>query len=238
MDSWNSACVPTTSLISPLATASSALRRVRAGIEPVISATGISSGAKPALEILRVLLGQQFGRRHERGLQSAAHGARGGGGGHHGLAAAHVALHQPHHGPIGGEIAIDFGERARLRAGERERQRLRGSGARGPPRRASGHGRIAAGSPGAAAAATAGARAVLRRPGGAAPDDDRSAVRPGAHRAAADASSSARRAAMAVRDPRAWPRESSRALPSRSASRSASSISERSRACGTPSVVG
>ena len=108
MDSWNSACVPTTSLMSPFATASSALRRVRAGNEPVISATGMSERREPALEILRVLLGQQLRRRHERGLQPAADGARGGRGGHHGLAAAHVALHQPHHGPVVGEIAIDF----------------------------------------------------------------------------------------------------------------------------------
>ena len=59
--------------------------------------------------------------------KSAAHRARSGRGRHHGLAAAHVALHQPHHGPVRGEIAIDFGERARLRAGERERQRLQQS---------------------------------------------------------------------------------------------------------------
>ena len=124
MDSWNNAWVPTTSLISPLATAASALRRVRAGSEPVTSVTGMSERPEPALEILRMLLGQQFGRRHERGLQSGADRARGGRGGHHGLAAAHVALHQPHHGPVRGKIAIDFGQRARLRAGERERQRF------------------------------------------------------------------------------------------------------------------
>ena len=87
-------------------------RRQRAGDQR----DGNFERPEPALEILRVLLGQQFGRRHERGLQSAADGARGGRGGHHGLAAAHVALHQPHHGTVVGEIAIDFRERARLRA--------------------------------------------------------------------------------------------------------------------------
>ena len=95
-------------------------RRQRAGDQR----HGNSERSKPAFEILRVLLGQQLGGRHERGLKSGAHRARGGRSGDHGLAAADVTLHQPHHGPVVGEIAVDFGERARLRTGQRERQRF------------------------------------------------------------------------------------------------------------------
>ena len=85
-----------------------------------------------------MLLGQQFGGRHECSLQTAADSTRRGGGRHHCFAAAHVALHQPHHRLSGGEIPIDFRERSRLRAGERERQRFE-EAALEPASSASGH---------------------------------------------------------------------------------------------------
>ena len=45
-----------------------------------------------------MLLGEQLRRRHQRGLQPAARRARRGRGGNDRLAAADIALQQPHHG--------------------------------------------------------------------------------------------------------------------------------------------
>ena len=70
-----------------------------------------------------MLLGQQLRGRHQSRLQAAACGARGGGRGHHGLAAADIPLQQPHHRHAGGEILLRIGERARLGARQGERQR-------------------------------------------------------------------------------------------------------------------
>jgi len=71
-----------------------------------------------------VLLGQQLRGRHQGRLQAAACGTRGGGRGHHGLAAADITLQQPHHRHAGSEILVRIAQRARLGARERERQRL------------------------------------------------------------------------------------------------------------------
>jgi hypothetical protein len=55
---------------------------------------------------------------------SALRRVRGGGRGHHGLAAADVTLQQPHHRHARGEILLRIAQRARLGAREGERQRL------------------------------------------------------------------------------------------------------------------
>ena len=59
---------------------------------------GDSQGLEPAPEILRMLIGEQFGGRHQRHLPAGLHGLRRRQGRNQGLAAAHVALHQPQHG--------------------------------------------------------------------------------------------------------------------------------------------
>ena len=53
---------------------------------------------EPAGEVDGVLLGQQFGRRHQSHLTAVADGLQGGQRRHQGLARPHVPLHQPHHG--------------------------------------------------------------------------------------------------------------------------------------------
>ena len=79
---------------------------------------------QPAAQIREMLLGQQFGRRHQCGLmplfdrQHRRHRRD------HGLAAADIALHQPQHRHRFGEIVADLDEDALLRLGQRERQRL------------------------------------------------------------------------------------------------------------------
>ncbi len=55
-------------------------------------------GLEPAPKVLRMLIGQQFGRRHERHLAAAVHRLGGSQRGNQGFAAAHIPLHQPQHG--------------------------------------------------------------------------------------------------------------------------------------------
>ena len=71
-----------------------------------------------------MLFGQQFGRRHERHLCTAADGARGRGRGDHGLAATHIALDQPRHRLRARQILIDLQQYALLRRCQEKRQRL------------------------------------------------------------------------------------------------------------------
>ena len=65
---------------------------------------------KPALKGIAVLLGQQFGRRHHGNLMTMRDGSQCCCSRDYGLAAAHVALHQPHHRMGLGEIGVDIGE--------------------------------------------------------------------------------------------------------------------------------
>ena len=71
-----------------------------------------------------MLLGQDFGGRHEGRLQPGAHGVQHGRHGHDGLAAAHVPLDQPVHRMGARQVLMNVPEHARLRAGEPERQGL------------------------------------------------------------------------------------------------------------------
>ncbi len=75
---------------------------------------------EPAHEILRVLLGEEFRRRHQRGLEAGLDRVRGRERGDDRLAGADVALHQPHHGVRHREVRAHFAEDALLRAGQRE----------------------------------------------------------------------------------------------------------------------
>ena len=79
---------------------------------------------EPFGEFAVMLLGQDFGRRHHRGLQAVFHRAQRRQRRHHRLAAADIALQQAVHGMDLGEVALDLGPGAHLRAREAKRQAL------------------------------------------------------------------------------------------------------------------
>ena len=70
-----------------------------------------------------VLFRQNLRRGHECGLVAVFCRAVDGGGGHYGLAAAHIALHQPVHDRAGGKVAQNVADGRLLRAGQREAER-------------------------------------------------------------------------------------------------------------------
>ena len=73
-------------------------------------------------EILIVLLGQDFGRRHQRRLVARADHRQTGERGDHGFTRADIALHQPNHRLSGSEILQQFRQHALLGAGQGKRQ--------------------------------------------------------------------------------------------------------------------
>ena len=77
---------------------------------------------KERRERLRMLLGEDLGRRHERRLTAVLDSAVAGGGRDHRLAAADVALHQPVHHMAGGQIGEDRVDGGLLRMGQLEGQ--------------------------------------------------------------------------------------------------------------------
>ena len=92
-------------------------------------AAGQDGDAKPGLLGERrdggeMLPGEDFGRRHQRGLAAGLDHGRGGEQRHHGLAGADVALQQPHHALRPRQIRDDVVHRARLRQRQRIGQRL------------------------------------------------------------------------------------------------------------------
>ena len=82
-----------------------------------------------------VLLGEHFGRRHERALISTLHRDEQRRERHHGLARTDVALEQAVHRRGPGEVVHDLAERALLVAGQRERQPARNASTSGPSTR-------------------------------------------------------------------------------------------------------
>ncbi len=76
-----------------------------------------------ALDGLEVLPGEQLGRRHQRRLSAGLDRGRHGEQRDDGLAAADIALQQPDHAVRPGEIGVDLGKRARLRARQLEGER-------------------------------------------------------------------------------------------------------------------
>ena len=65
------------------------------------------------------MLARQYLRgRHQRRLPAAPGGKPHAGGGHHGLAAAHIALTEPVHGAAGGHVAHGVPDGAALGGGE------------------------------------------------------------------------------------------------------------------------
>ncbi len=78
---------------------------------------------QPVGQLGEMLLGQDFGGRHQRALPAGVDGDAGGQRGHRRLAAAHVALQQAVHGLRARQIVRDFFAHAALRAGQLKRQR-------------------------------------------------------------------------------------------------------------------
>ena len=79
---------------------------------------------KPAAQVVEVLLGEQFGRRHQCGLLAGLDREHRGERGDHGLAAADIALHQPQHRRRPAEVGADLVEHALLGRCQHERQGL------------------------------------------------------------------------------------------------------------------
>ena len=79
---------------------------------------------QPCGKLAVVLLGQEFGRRHQRSLPAGIDGLAGRQCRNDGLAAAHVALEQPLHRVRVCEVGADLIPHAGLRAGQLERQRI------------------------------------------------------------------------------------------------------------------
>ena len=69
-----------------------------------------------------MLLGQNFGGRHQRALPARIHAAHGRQRRHHGFARAHVALQQAVHGPDFLQVACNLGVHPLLRTGQRKGQ--------------------------------------------------------------------------------------------------------------------
>ena len=76
--------------------------------------------AAKAVDGLEMLARQKLGRRHQRGLRASLDRGRHGEQRDDGLAAADIALQQPQHAVRAGQVGVDLGKRARLRAGELE----------------------------------------------------------------------------------------------------------------------
>ena len=99
-------------------------RRAFARRLPVTSTGAMPSGSSSRVIVPRMLLGEQLGRRHDRRLDSRSPSRAAREQRHDRLAAADVALQQPVHAALAAHVGDDLAQRARLRAGERERQRL------------------------------------------------------------------------------------------------------------------
>ena len=91
-----------------------------AGTEPDSHAIGTSSPVEPRRELAVVLLGEDFGRRHERDLLAALDRLQRGERGDDRLAGAHVALQQALHRRRALQVVRDLAPHALLRARELE----------------------------------------------------------------------------------------------------------------------
>ncbi len=105
-----------------------------AGLPPGQKRHGNPQRLEPAPKILCMLVGQKFGRRHERCLPARLHGLRRGQRRNQGLAAAHVALHQAQHRLGLLEIVLDLAQRPGLRRRQLKRQRSQQAGFEGAVR--------------------------------------------------------------------------------------------------------
>jgi hypothetical protein len=74
-----------------------------------------AQGLQPADQLAEMLLGQDFGGRHQRALPARVHAAGRGQRRHHGFAGAHVALQQAVHGDVFLQVASISRTRAAAR---------------------------------------------------------------------------------------------------------------------------
>ena len=72
---------------------------------------------EPVAEVIGMLLGKQFGGRHQRHLFAVDDSAQGGQGSDQRFTGANVALHQAHHRHVQRHIVFNLGGNPRLRAG-------------------------------------------------------------------------------------------------------------------------
>jgi len=112
--SWITAWVPITSAASPLATsfehliafpscaASPSARRRR------LARAAPSKGSSQPINLAEVLLGEDFGRRHQRALAAGVDGDGGGQRGHYRLAGTDIALQQPVHRRVAAQALRDL----------------------------------------------------------------------------------------------------------------------------------
>ena len=77
---------------------------------------------EPAHQLAQMLLGQDFGRGHQRALPAGFDGQRGGQRRDHGLARTHVALQQAVHRHLTPQVVRDFVADPALGGGQRKRQ--------------------------------------------------------------------------------------------------------------------
>ena len=83
-----------------------------------------SSATEETRQRAVVLLGEDFGRRHQGRLVAGTDRREHRREGHHGLAATDVTLEEAEHRVGAAQVALDFVEAALLGASERERERL------------------------------------------------------------------------------------------------------------------
>ena len=83
---------------------------------------GDAQGRQPAHQLGKVLLGQNFGRRHQRALPTRLHTNGGSQRRHHGFAGTYIALKQTVHGGGTRQVTRNFFAHAALRSGQRKRQ--------------------------------------------------------------------------------------------------------------------
>ena len=79
---------------------------------------------QPVAQLEVMLLGEDFGGRHQRDLVAVFDGLQGGQRGDDGLAAADIALQQALHRVRLFQVVADFAQHFLLRGGQRKRQRL------------------------------------------------------------------------------------------------------------------
>ena len=99
------------------------LRALAAPLAPREQRDAQARGGAERADGLKMLAGEQLGRRHQRRLRSRLDRACHGEQRDHGLAAADIALEETQHALRAREIGVDLGQGAGLRAGQREGQR-------------------------------------------------------------------------------------------------------------------
>ena len=114
--------MPTATSISPAARSAGQRCARLSGLAARQQRNAHAERFEPGEQIARVLVGEQFGRRHECGLEALFDRAQGRERRDDGLAGPDIALHEPHHRVRPFQVVRDFQPDAALRRGELERQ--------------------------------------------------------------------------------------------------------------------